>query len=212
MTKDEVKDEVEVYGSPIYRKMVANNPEKLPLITERFNQYVNLFKTELNNLTPAQKTIIAYNLVEDSRLNKRKTSCHKGCSFCCHYRVELSEPETQLIKQHIKEKQIPIDKKLLEAQQGVSVGDYWDLPKEKSKCVFLGDDESCRIYEIRPMACRNLLVDSDPKNCDKKEGSVSVIADFEPEVVAAAFNYVSRDSRGSIAEKFLEQGSYQSAS
>jgi len=56
--------------------------------------------------------------------------------------------------------------------------DFWMLPKEKSKCVFLSDKGECSIYEIRPLECRLNTVTSNPYNCTKeatKEGTGIII-------------------------------------
>ena len=85
-------------------------------------------------------------------------ACKKGCSWCCYKQVGVSPLEVFLIAEHLKNKRIKIsleDIKLrLIALDQITNG----LPSEarlsvQLPCAFLVED-SCSIYEVRPLACR----------------------------------------------------------
>ena len=40
----------------------------------------------------------------------------------------------------------------------------------ENRCVFLGDDGACRVYNSRPSACRKLSVISPPTECASEKG------------------------------------------
>ena len=90
----------------------------------------------------------------------KPADCKKGCAFCCHQPVfalthemlylksfvELSLPDKQQgFIERAREKSLLTLNKSLEEQQTI-----------KSACPFL-EDNSCSVYEARPMACRIYL-------------------------------------------------------
>lgn len=95
---------------------------------------------------------------------KVRIRCKKGCSFCCHYNVEIYRGEAMLIAEYCAQKGISIDKEYLLQQLRSKPLDL-PLRRSHSACVFLKDGE-CSIYEVRPIACRNYFVINDPKYCD----------------------------------------------
>jgi len=95
----------------------------------------------------------------------KKSSCGKGCSFCCHQRIMLIEEEVDLIVMWIKKQGIEVDMDLLEKQSKFTKEDYFQGKDENTKCVFLEKDGRCGIYPVRPSSCRNYFVSSDPKYC-----------------------------------------------
>ena len=85
-------------------------------------------------------------------------ACKKGCSWCCYKQVGVSPLEVFLIAEHLKNKRIKISlediKSRLIALDQITNG----LPSEarlsvQLPCAFLVED-SCSIYEVRPLACR----------------------------------------------------------
>ncbi|MGC4097727.1 MAG: YkgJ family cysteine cluster protein [Nitrospira sp.] len=118
-------------------------------------------------------------------------SCSKGCAACCRMLVPLSSPEAFALGQWVRSlpsvQQARISKRFAEAkaqllshglwQQLSKLGDtstpqnddeleevnrrYYAL---RMPCPFL-EDESCTIYDERPVACRELLVTSPAEHC-----------------------------------------------
>ncbi len=73
-----------------------------------------------------------------------------ACHACCRYwRVEVTEADVirePRLRDHIEKDE----------------DDRWIISNRKSeRCVFLGDDGRCEIYETRPTACRDFDVNSE---------------------------------------------------
>ena len=139
---------------------------------------------------------------------KEKASCRKGCSACCHQAVSITDDEATLIWAYCKSKGIPISKTQLLRQKGLSAAELWVLPRAESRCVFLGDDDGCKIYNHRPSSCRNYMVSSDPKICEKDpkggEFHLKMLFDLQPELIAAAHSHVDKKT-GNMADKLLHK-------
>lgn len=87
--------------------------------------------------------------------------CKRGCSHCCHQAVQMSRAEARLIAE------VTGERLNAEPLGGIDVagaaGDGEELGRVRRKaelaysgqpCPFLGGDGSCRVYEVRPIACR----------------------------------------------------------
>lgn len=95
--------------------------------------------------------------------NPRESSCKKGCNFCCHINVDVSEVEAELIVHYCEEKHIQIDKDYLLRRR---LTPWREVPlSNEAACTFLKDGE-CGIYPVRPLACRTYFVGSEPIYCD----------------------------------------------
>jgi len=116
-------------------------------------------------------------------------TCTKGCSACCKQLVLMTLSEGALVaeryplllssKRDIIEAQ---EKRLGEIKVAIGMPDEPDTESmkklseawwaEQQNCAFL-ENNQCRIYDSRPMACRQLYIVDDPKLC----------ADIEPQDV-----------------------------
>jgi Fe-S-cluster containining protein len=119
-----------------------------------------------------------------------EVKCRKGCAACCHLSVDISTPEAMLLWAVAKEDGIRVDEARLARQAQKESVDAWrDLPVEDKRCVFLGDDNTCKVYEHRPAACRKYLVKTDPDLCDMQKhpgGKVGIVFDAEAELIVSA--------------------------
>ena len=84
------------------------------------------------------------------------SACTKGCSYCCHISVSVTPYEAALIGQVIHTPPIPI-----KYSNPFRVSKFAGVP-----CPFLKDN-SCSIYNIRPIVCRaHFNISDQPKACD----------------------------------------------
>jgi Fe-S-cluster containining protein len=102
-----------------------------------------------------------------------KITCKRGCAFCCHLLVAVTSDEADLLVDCIRGG-VDIDRELLAEQTSwpESGGVWLHKPPEKNRCVFLGKDNDCRVYENRPAACRTYYSVDAPSKCDVSTGSV----------------------------------------
>ena len=79
--------------------------------------------------------------------------CRIGCSYCCHIRVEVTDPEVFRIVRRIR--QLPVSEVadlIDKLRQRVAEHDVDNVNKRQS-CTFLVENR-CTIYEDRPATCR----------------------------------------------------------
>lgn len=133
-------------------------------------------------------------------------SCRAGCGACCHTKVMVNAEEADLLVMAAEKKNWAIDKIRLKIQKDFLSSDFYEADELVSRCVFLDDYQMCKIYEVRPMACRNLLVTTPAEYCktDPDELKVVQVADLLPEVIAEAYDEVIGE-KGSIAEMILDR-------
>jgi hypothetical protein len=70
-----------------------------------------------------------------------RPACARGCSYCCHSRVEVTAPDVFLLARFLRARpDAPRDARLAGASAGA--------------CPLLGPEGDCTVYEARPLACR----------------------------------------------------------
>lgn len=92
---------------------------------------------------------VAFRTFEDFRSEKILHEC-QACGACCHLRVNLGKDDVERILRYSREK--GLDEIVMEKG-----GDRYWLKRDSGECCFLthsGDTPRCRIYAIRPVACR----------------------------------------------------------
>ncbi len=107
--------------------------------------------------------------------------CHRGCAHCCRIWVGITRDEALLLAERVRSGGAKLAMDRLERQR------HWQSPEafaahppEEARCVFLGEDGTCGVYEDRPSACRALLVASDPEVCRTAEQASQVLAIINP--------------------------------
>jgi len=138
----------------------------------------------------------------------RKTDCKAGCSYCCHFKVEVRAYELFLIMRYLK-KAVP--------QQAMSsflksaatnAQSIRQLSREQHfgtnlECPFLREDQ-CRIYPVRPYACRNFHA-ANHYNCIvafENPSDLSIPDTFIPELHAAGQGHKSGFEKALAAKGF----------
>jgi Fe-S-cluster containining protein len=139
----------------------------------------------------------------------QQPSCKKGCSHCCHIMVNATEWETQTLIEYMKHKAIEFDEydiATLEAQAKIADTDEYLLSPHR-RCVFLGSDNLCQVYEARPSACRNYFVFSDPEDCNTfgTNADGRVLSNFNLETVLPILALMKMSETDSLPRQLLKQ-------
>lgn len=119
-------------------------PEKLD--AEQHKLAKKLRKPRNDDLFESLRQIYGY-LDRVYAFTKGLIACKKGCSFCCHIQVQITQVEANYIAAHagVEARQSPKNDLIPPAKGS------WVDPRRP--CPFLKNDE-CSIYEYRPLACR----------------------------------------------------------
>lgn len=132
-------------------------------------------------------------------------NCAKGCSFCCHIAVDITEAEAKFLVELHADK---IDQGRFFVQRDQKDENFSKLPYYARKCIFLKENE-CSIYTNRPMSCRKYLVTGPPEECNSElypEGIVENYGSLKTEIIAsAALNIQSHGLMANMISKELRK-------
>lgn len=146
----------------------------------------------------------------DEFTKKEPNVCKKGCSYCCFQLIEIMDVEvgnittqinslSQEIKDEVKNNlsnwldnfNINTPNRLLDGND-VFRDFAIKSPKLPLKCPFLIDN-SCSIYENRPITCRVHIVDNNPLLCDENRQRDSLPKAFQ--VRYQVTNYIKQNTK-----------------
>ncbi len=128
--------------------------------------------------SPLERARFVHHVVDDYNrevfahpLVKELSPCKKGCTGCCHTQVSITEDEAQLLASRVQEG-VKIDYALLQKQMnaGNCSDEFYKLSYESRKCVFLGTEGLCQVYEDRPSVCRTNAVLGAASQCSTENG------------------------------------------
>jgi Fe-S-cluster containining protein len=84
-----------------------------------------------------------------------RPACTRGCSHCCHQRVELTAPEVfvlaRALRAHPDARRDALIAETAAAAEGLDGNAYH---QRQIRCALLGADGACTAYDARPIACR----------------------------------------------------------
>jgi Fe-S-cluster containining protein len=89
--------------------------------------------------------------------NQPATACASGCNPCCHLYVQVPPGSAALIAGHIAATFTPAAHAALRERLLIAAAAFQavaDPSKLRLRCVLLGDDNRCTVYEVRPLSCR----------------------------------------------------------
>lgn len=195
----------EVYLSNALGRLLEEWKTKLsPLEYNRAMRHVSanfdMVKTEINRHKPGKERAKAAHKALQDLINTEKkmvadfdlkVSCRSGCSGCCHQRVEINSDEADLMASLVRNG-TKIDMEKLERQGTRDFDDleWWRQPAKEKACLFLGEDNKCRIYNNRPMACRKYFTFTPPEKCSEVSATGSITVGVytipDAEIVASA--------------------------
>jgi Fe-S-cluster containining protein len=147
-----------------------------------------------------------YALIDETMARtNRENSCKRGCNFCCHINVDITDPEAAAIHHHCKENKIKVDTKYLKERLQVRAKEV--AFSKTAACVFLKNGE-CSIYAVRPLACRTYLVVNEPKYCDvvsypPPHNGTLVVNDLDVQMEFSAFMNALRGKSADRMERML---------
>lgn len=132
---------------------------------------------------------------------KQLSPCSKGCTACCHTQVSVTEDEAELLA-HLIKSGVNIDLERFKIQMNAKDDSraFYSIKYEDRRCVFLGQDGSCEVYEDRPSVCRTNAVLGEASQCDTKDsiGPTRLIKTPKADMAIYA-SYLYSKSSGSLA-------------
>jgi Fe-S-cluster containining protein len=89
---------------------------------------------------------------------KMHMACTRGCSYCCHLRVEIRPHEAFVLAHHIQTKFGPEQRARIVARIEDNLGRIAPLSRDQHvragiPCALL-DEGACSVYQARPATCR----------------------------------------------------------
>jgi Fe-S-cluster containining protein len=180
---------------------MSNNSESIGF----FDQKLASYEKQLRSMDADYAYTVALGkiqLVQDEvAIHKRPAiSCKAGCGACCHQKVDLGSFEGEMLRKHLEEARLDVDVKRLEKQaSALRSGSFLQLSYEERRCVFLGADQNCRIYSVRPLMCRRHFVQNDPAICRTEDVS-RLEMDVNPDTDAYLSAYVTKNVTVSLPE------------
>jgi Fe-S-cluster containining protein len=123
-------------------------------------------------------------------------ACARGCSYCCHLRVEIRPHEAFVLARHMQEKFDAARRERALARIDANLERIAPLAPEQHvragiPCALL-EDGACSVYEARPAACRKYYSVS-VKTCSDAfaDTSAPLTGELEDEDVRLAGNAVA---------------------
>jgi len=148
------------------------------------------FTAKLREFRPGVERGTALHAMMDRELEaaaNQAISCREGCSGCCHYEVEITSDEAELLKTVVQEGN-RIDYEQLEEQasrerKAAEWSHFWN---PRNRCVFLGETGACQVYADRPAICRKHLVVSPASACTTPGAAVAPVQVLMAEILLSA--------------------------
>jgi Fe-S-cluster containining protein len=158
--------------------------------------------------------VIVDTAVEQAEKRGEHVTCKAGCGACCRQIVPIAEAEARLVSRLIEgmpeDRRATIRERFADAHRRLSdvgmleqiedvgrfpyseaqsfSGDYFQLG---IPCPFL-EDESCSIYEDRPLSCREYLVSSSAEHCARPTAQTIRMIPLATRVSSALFKLCKR--------------------
>ena len=139
------------------------------------------FFAKLRNRPPKNLDYVMQELHEEEF---ERTDCLK-CANCCKTTGPLfTDKDIQRISKHFRMKEFDFINTYLR------IDEDRDYVLQQTPCTFLGADNYCSIYEVRPKACREF-----PHTDRKKFQQISKLTMENVKMCPAAFNIVEKMKR-----------------
>jgi Fe-S-cluster containining protein len=179
------------------------------------NHAKNNYIAQLNTNDPIKEKVLAmYDVIDEINKDsfappKDQPSCKKGCSHCCFIQVATMEWEIITILEYMKHQGLEFEPEELELleKQALIKDDKEYIVSPHRRCVFLGKDNLCGIYPVRPSACRNYYVFSDPSECDTFNPNASgrTLVNFNLDTIAPILALMELSEMKPMAKHLLQK-------
>ena len=128
-------------------------------------------------------------------------SCHKGCSGCCHYEVEITQDEAAILKNIVIDG-LPVDLERLQLQAARErqSPEWQRFGSPNNRCVFLSETGVCRVYNDRPSICRKHVVTTPVSACTTAGEVVAPVQVLLAEILLSAELSLPGTKFGSLAK------------
>ncbi|MFD2824132.1 YkgJ family cysteine cluster protein [Lacinutrix iliipiscaria] len=154
---------------------------ELPKLAKDKHKENKTFFTKLKKKTPKNLDYTMQDLHEEEF---ERTDC-LTCANCCKTTGPLfTDKDIERISKHFKQKPQQF------IEQFLRVDEEHDYVLQSVPCTFLGADNYCSIYEVRPKACREF-----PHTDRKKFQQISNLTLKNVAICPAAFNIVEEMKR-----------------
>ncbi len=183
-----------------YLEMVKRGGADQGKIAAAILEHVEKYRELKKVLRAPERAAFFYQVIDQiisksmEQKNERQISCRKGCAFCCYQNVDISYDEACLLIDNVE-----IDWEAVEKQAA-------NESNRSKRCVFLKEDNTCGIYEVRPISCRKYFVVSPPNDCNMDDpsnsGRVEVMGVNNAEFISSAI--MTASDFGSMATMLLK--------
>lgn len=151
----------------------------------------------MDNKLKFMKLIVTSSLADQSNKmafskSDLKVSCSKGCGECCFQPIRVTQTEGEFITSYVNHFNVEYNLPQLKAQYGKSNNEFLKLRSNDRKCIFLGDDMCCKVYDVRPLVCRNYFVIS-PKNICNRDSDAKIKVTGSQTAAELIANFLSEE-------------------
>ena len=195
-------------GELYHQFLNSLDDEQLLAVREDLAQYKMIYLHNVTNYGKRSAVESSYKAMDmmqymaTTELEGREISCKKGCGYCCYLHVDVTAHEAEVILERCKEEGISIDWLRVKKQSIRGYTTWGNLSMKHKRCVFLSDDNQCKIYSFRPAKCRLMLSVDDPIKCkDDDGGHVNFFAHHPETLSIAIYNAVGG---GTLAAELIK--------
>lgn len=192
----------------LLEKANSAEPQEFESVIVAVRSLFEKYTQTLSDAAPGKARAIRLHGLIDQAMEVAKSlpvSCRKGCGGCCHFAVEVTTDEAELLR-NLLEAGIGIDLGKLARQSELELDSAaWGVPwSDETRCVFLGPDFECRIYEHRPIACRKLLVTTPADLCASSSSEIEPVRVLLAETIVSAAISLDECDQGSLPRMLVK--------
>jgi Fe-S-cluster containining protein len=204
MDRNKFRELEECYFSiPLFTYLQNMEPREFRNTLESYFKVIFYFSEQKNRfdfLASAREKVadLLKSFKESDAENGKKITCRKSCSHCCYIHASAGDSEVKDLVASIKSGEVKISENLLNFQSTLYQSQYEATPIEKRRCIFLQEDNSCGVYERRPLSCRIHHSLSPPEKCDTLNNQGEQIFVWSPltlQIVVSAFLSVDLETK-----------------